>query len=69
LAARAEAQKRGEYRGEAVPFGFTYDAEGMASRAIRADLVRLGIKLSHVAVHKIVTEGAKTAHRVRHEGS
>jgi hypothetical protein len=35
----------------------------MASRAISADLDRLGIKLSHIAVRKIVTQGAKTAHR------
>jgi len=64
-----EAQERGEYCGEAASFGFTYEAEGMASRAISADLVRLGIKLSHVAVREIVTEGAKTAHGVRREGS
>jgi uncharacterized protein YoaH (UPF0181 family) len=34
-------------------------AEGMASRAISADLARRGIKLSHVTITKIVARGGK----------
>ena len=78
MKATKEAQKRrGEYRGGAAPFGFTYDddrrklvprpaqqkalrrirklhAEGMASRAISADLAQRGIKVSHGTIAKLV---------------
>jgi hypothetical protein len=65
-----EAQKRGEYRGEAAQFGFTYDAEGMASRAISADLVRLGIKLSRTSPSaRSSPKGRRRRTGVRREGS